>query len=234
MKLTFGNAYKYAAGFALVASAGFANANLVNNGNFSAGEAGWDPLGSVTFNGDAARSASLGAQFKSSATDNNSGSLTKSIDLNSSSIYKLKFFVKSQRNSLSFNFGNYSFNNFGSADVDQGLNFIYEPEEYIGAVDSNGDPIFDSNGDPIDIPDVNDWWSYTATVTGLGDNSLLAFSFSGAAGFTTFLDDVSLDCTGNCTPTNGGGNNGVPEPGSLLLVGAALAGLGLVRRRKAA
>ncbi|MFO1192449.1 MAG: PEP-CTERM sorting domain-containing protein [Rhodoferax sp.] len=49
-----------------------------------------------------------------------------------------------------------------------------------------------------------------------------------------FLDDVSLVCSNGATNLDCRTSNDVPEPGSLMLVGAALAGLGIARRRRKA
>ena len=57
----------------------------------------------------------------------------------------------------------------------------------------------------------------------------MSLSIAGATG-NLFVDDISI--TQNCSPANP--CNNVPEPGSLLLVGAALAAGALVRRRKQA
>ncbi len=71
---------------------------------------------------------------------------------------------------------------------------------------------------------VDGWTPYFGFFDGAGDFGLL-FTVDSAAPFDFKLDDVSL--------TLRSGNN-VPEPGSLLLVGAALAGVALARRRKVA
>jgi MYXO-CTERM domain-containing protein len=83
------------------------------------------------------------------------------------------------------------------------------------------------------ISNTGDLYTYSGVVDSLFGTQELVFSF-----FTSpllpnyYLDNVSLTCDpgipGNCATTS------VPEPGSLLLAGAALAGLGLVRRRRSA
>lgn len=84
----------------------------------------------------------------------------------------------------------------------------------------------------IDPPDASDWVFYTGTFSGKTGGEL-KFNFD--AGSTTasglFLDDVNLACIDNCSDTNG---NPMPEPGSLLLVGAALSALAVFRRRRSA
>ena len=62
-----------------------------------------------------------------------------------------------------------------------------------------------------------------------GGAATMSLSIAGATG-NLFVDDISI--TQNCSPANP--CNNVPEPGSLLLVGAALAAGALVRRRKQA
>jgi|GEM_PF-1849448 len=78
-------------------------------------------------------------------------------------------------------------------------------------------------------------WLFSGAFTGLGGNPLLTISFD--ADFPLNLADFHLyNVSLACDPSSPGGcaTTSVPEPGSLLLAGAALASLGLVRRRRSA
>jgi MYXO-CTERM domain-containing protein len=82
------------------------------------------------------------------------------------------------------------------------------------------------------ISNTGDLYTYSGIVESLAGTQELVFSFTSPSLANYYLDNVSLTCDpgipGNCATTS------VPEPGSLLLAGAALASLGLVRRRRSA
>lgn len=90
-----------------------------------------------------------------------------------------------------------------------------------GAADNNGDPV--AFGVLLTMVSVgSDWLHYQGMFSGV-DEFTLVFSFttpdSNDDNLTVYLDGVSI--------------TQVPEPGSLALVGLALAGIAVVRRRKA-
>ena len=104
--------------------------------------------------------------------------------------------------------------------------FVGFPSGFVPSVDG----VLDVNGDPVALfsialtanPVGGDWTHYYGTFSGV-DEFTLVFSFttpdSNDDNFTVYLDGVSI--------------TQVPEPGSLALVGLALAGIAVVRRRKA-
>jgi Carbohydrate binding domain/PEP-CTERM motif len=83
----------------------------------------------------------------------------------------------------------------------------------------------------LDPPGQDGWQFYTGSFTALTDaTQSLLFSFNDTQGAgSLFLDDVNLACIDNCST-----RINVPEPGSLLLVGAALSALAVYRRRRSA
>ena len=82
-----------------------------------------------------------------------------------------------------------------------------------------GSPEFENSG--MD----NDFFEYVTTLTATDNSTTLSFVFRNDSSFWVF-DDVSVTAVDG----NNGGND-VPEPGTLLLLGAALAAASLMRRK---
>ena len=191
---------------ALALTAQVAQANLVSNGDFSSGSTNWSLSTNAVIDSGTTHSPSNSLRFNGS--DAAAATASQTVALVAGNDYELSFFLTGNRRALSIS--------FGGANIDFSANCsdceIREP-------DPMGDP-FDSTGI---------WYQYFARIEHLA-NDLLEFSFSAAStAGSVNLDDVSVICAeaNGCTP----GNNQTPEPGSLLLVGAALAGLGVARRR---
>lgn len=210
---------KWCIGVGALSLASLANANLLSNGNFETGEAGWNfgPVNAVVDPDFAVSDSLTGGRTQAGSAlfqpnqDAVSGVISRSIDLVSGATYLLEFYLKGAPSLLSFKFGGVAFDN------------LFDPFSEEELVDPT---------DPTNSAKTG-WTYYSAAVNNGGTGTLLEFTFSGSVGDQAWLDDVSLDCSSDACRSNTGGGN-VPEPGSLMLVGAALAGLGIVRRRKKA
>jgi hypothetical protein len=183
---------------------------IVQNGDFSAGETGWNLTGSVvdiqdnlSHSPDAGGITVQSARFINGG-DGASGSLSQTFSTSfvDSFAYRLTFFFHGNLGLLS------SLGTLGQS---------------LSDIDFDGPNDLDTAG----------WGRYTAQFTGYSGNSL-AFNFAPIVSAGPLnIDDVSVQClvAGACTTVP---DNDVPEPGSLLLLGTALAAVAVVRRRKKA
>lgn len=209
------NQYLGALAFLLLASAAQA-VPVVQNHNFAQGETNWNFVGTTLLD-TATASAEVGGTTNSvrySTADANPGSLSQTLgsSFDVTNKYRLQFYFRGNESLLtSFALGTGgTLGNIYSRDVDE-----LEP-----------------NQDPLD------WLRYVVEFDGYSGNSL-TFNFtpsSAAAASQLLVDDISIACvTGQTSGDCGGGTpppSQTPEPGSLMLVGAALAGLAGMRMRK--
>lgn len=202
---------KWCVGVAALSIAGLGHSavNLVTNGDFEANQNGWDFSGVLidVGPGGTGGSAAAGAQFQAVGNDPDDNTFRQTLNLNPMEEYILDFFVRTVGSgALTFKFGEKSFSFFDLGDPDNHY---------------------------VESDDPEPGWTHFSTSIQNFAGGQLYFGVSGGLGAEVYVDDVSLICS------NGASNlacrqqtTDVPEPGSLMLVGAALAGLGIARRRR--
>lgn len=218
---------KLCVGVAVLSLAGLGHAaNLLSNPGFETGEAGWvfgpvppAALFSVERESIGGRnvlgSSGPGVAAFNPSDESNTGMISRSIDLIASNTYALEFYLKGDPSVFSFS--------LLVGDVTTSFAQLIDPFEDEETITDASDPL-----KPVIRP--TGWRQYSASLSGFGSGTTLQFIFDGNT--VAYLDDVSLECDPDSCRDNGGGNNNVPEPGSLLLVGVALAGMGAVRRSR--
>lgn len=187
---------------ALAVVAPIAMANLVLNPGFEGGDSPWDPTGNASVSSDASRTVAVPVQLGLMFLVGNDGVL-QGAGKQSVDL------VVGSTNLFSF------FVKGNSGDL---------------SISFGGVAFDDLEDSRIGNPDPEGWSEWTAGILGAGAGDLI-FSFlssSGRPGDFAYVDDVSIVCQLDCSPAT----NPMPEPGSLLLVGVALSGLALARRRK--
>lgn len=204
---------KWFGGLALAALAPLAMANLVLNGGFEApvSDTSWTFMLNAEVTGNTTHMGNGSLQF---VTDEGAaGSAIQSVSLVKTGTYLFDFFLRGNINALTIEFG-------GKSVL---LGGVFDPQ-----FDPQFDPVLLAKKDTAG--GLTEWLMYSGVITNSTGGTLL-FSFNDSSGTPAdaFIDDVSIECDGNCDPVN---PNPMPEPGSLLLVGVALTGLALVRRRK--
>lgn len=192
-------------------------APIVTDGGFE-GSGGWTFTDTVRFDTVGANTI-YEKSGRYTGADNGSGSFSQNVTLQGSHLYNLRFYLRSDLNPVD-----------PSVSVGGGASLVF------GAPEDRTDADFEVNGvgGTGAIHDNAIWLFYSADLPSLLDGAQeLLFSFAGRG--TAYLDEVNIvdrGCANGSTAPNCGNGTPMPEPGSLFLVGAALASLGLIRRRK--
>lgn len=178
--------------------------NLVTNGGFESGYAGWSQTGNTTYDlvtTDVKRTGEQSALFGASCPPQSSGpgcvptsGIQQIIATENNHIYAFEFFLQ---------------------DLGSGSG------TFLAQLLADGVSVSAQNGGLNDQGYVR----FAGEFVGTGDDTLLDFVFRHDSTWWS-LDDVAVTDTGRLA----NGNN-LPEPGTLLLVGLALGAAGLLRRR---
>jgi len=190
----------------------------------SAPTAAWNPTGGaevVLFQDNEVRTGDFSLKFLSLRDAAGEKKAQQNVTLNSLLTYRLDFHL----------FGT-KITDFNGFAFSSGLLAVFGASETLrtfGLEDLMSETGLDANEEELDVPGWTHFFLDGITVSGAKMTEPIAFSSNGS--IIIFLDDVSLICTSeNCKlgppPTN------VPEPGTLLLVGAALAAAGVTARRR--
>ena len=178
-------------------------APIVTNGGFEAGNPPWGPTG------DASVVSVFDTPGHPARQGDQSMGFIPSLDANGSHSGTASQSVAGLNSLFTYQLDFYLFGDI------TGFGFSFGPISNLTNLSSEPDPVVDP-----------DWTHYFTTFNGVSSGTLL---FTSGVDREVFLDDVSLNCIQNCTVVDPGTN--VPEPGTLVLVGAALAASALVRRR---
>ncbi len=202
---------KWFGGLALAALAPLAMANLVLVEGFNTDPTSFTLAGNAVVAGNDTHDGAGNLRFDSTPDGGPIGSASRSVSLVSTGTYLLDFFLRGNIGALTITFD-------GVSVMD--INKFRPTLPLVAELDGNGN--------------ATGWLVYSGVISGSTGGALL-FSFNDASlnPVDAFIDDVSIVCDAGapigCAPVN---PNPMPEPGSLLLVGVALTGLALARRRK--